>query len=104
MAILVTTDILRELAAFRSEQGCADGRVDTLLLEERGPRPAWECAQCGRPAAEAGSCRLDGATLVQRPDGADVAIHQGLAHGGDVVHLGAGALGGVDGIGALTRF
>jgi peptide chain release factor subunit 1 len=80
------------------------GRVDTLLLEERASRPAWQCPRCDRPSASGGACPLDGQTLVERGDGADLAIHQTLLHGGEVVRLGAGALGDVDGIGSLTRF
>jgi peptide subunit release factor 1 (eRF1) len=82
----------------------SDARVDTLLVEEGASSRAWECPQCGRASADGGSCPLDGAKLEERDDAADLALHQTLAHGGDVVRLGAGALGDAKGIGALLRF
>ncbi len=85
-------------------EAASDGRVGVLLLAERAARPAWRCPDCGRAAAEAGACPLDGTTLEERADGTDLAIHQTLAHGGTLVQLGAGALDDVDGIAALLRF
>lgn len=85
-------------------EAASDGRVGVLLLAEREPRPAWRCPECGRAAAEPGACALDGAQLEERADGADLAIHLTLAHGGTLVGLGAGALDDVDGIAALLRF
>jgi peptide chain release factor subunit 1 len=82
----------------------ADGRVEVLLLEERADREAWQCPRCGRGSARSGNCPLDGSTLVRRDDGADVAVHGVLAHGGTILSLGSGALGDGEGIGALLRF
>src|SRR6185437_1952617 len=82
----------------------SDARVDVLLLEENASREAWECPTCGRGSARSGNCPLDGSTLEHRDDGADVAVHGVLAHGGTVLALGAGALVDADGIGAVLRF
>jgi peptide subunit release factor 1 (eRF1) len=82
----------------------SDARVDTLLLEEAATTRAWECPQCGRASADGGSCPLDGTKLEERDDAADLALHRTLAHGGSVVRVGAGALDGAKGIGALLRF
>jgi peptide subunit release factor 1 (eRF1) len=82
----------------------SDARVSVLLVDESAQREAWECPQCGRASADGGSCPLDGTKLEKVPDGADLAMHQTLAHGGTVVHLGAGALGDASGIAALLRF
>lgn len=81
-----------------------DARVEVLLLEEDANREAWECPACGRGSARSGNCPLDGATLEHRADGADVAVHGVLSHGGTVLALGAGALVDADGIGAVLRF
>jgi peptide chain release factor subunit 1 len=85
-------------------QAASDARIDVLLVEEAAPRPAWQCPQCGRASAEAGECPLDGTTLEQVSDGADLAVHQTLANGGTIVRVGSGALGDADGIAALLRF
>jgi hypothetical protein len=68
-------------------------------------REAWQCPTCGRGSAQSGNCPLDGSTLERSDDGADVAVHGVLTHGGTVVELGPGALGNTaEGIGALLRF
>ncbi|HEX7082678.1 MAG TPA: Vms1/Ankzf1 family peptidyl-tRNA hydrolase [Gaiellaceae bacterium] len=82
----------------------ADARVDVLLLEENATREAWQCPVCGRGSASGGNCPLDGATLEQCEDGADVAVHGVLGHGGTVLALGSGALADAAGVGALLRF
>jgi peptide chain release factor subunit 1 len=82
----------------------SDGRVELLLVEERASREAFRCPECGRAAAEAGSCPVDGATLEPRADGLDLAAHHVLAMGGAIAIHGSGALTGHDGIGALLRF
>jgi peptide subunit release factor 1 (eRF1) len=82
----------------------SDARVEVLLLEEQPPRQAWQCPQCGRASADGGKCPLDGTKLEEEPDGADLAIHQTLLHGGSVVRLGADGLGDAAGIAALLRF
>jgi hypothetical protein len=75
-----------------------------LLLAPGTARAAWRWPQCGRASADGGKCQLDGTKLEPRDDGADLAIHHTLAHGGTVIRVGAGALGDADGIGALLRF
>jgi peptide chain release factor subunit 1 len=82
----------------------SDARVSVLLVDETAKREAWECPQDGRGYADGGNCPLDGAKLERVPDGADLAIHQTLAHGGTIVRLGSGALGDASGIAALLRF
>jgi peptide chain release factor subunit 1 len=84
----------------------SDGRVDVLLLEgkSRTARAAWSCPRCGRASADGGRCPLDDARLEETEDGADLALHRVLAHGGSIVTLGAGALGDSAGIAALLRF
>lgn len=84
-------------------EAASDARVETLLLTSGGPaRSGYRCPQCGRGAAEAGSCPLDG-TPLEEHDARDVAIHETLAHGGTVLTVGGDLLGG-EGVGALLRF
>jgi|SRR5579862_270981 len=109
----------RKLTRFRQELGrggraaggwqetldaAADGRVDVLLVEERADRPVWQCPRCERAYVDAGRCPVDDGELAERPDGADIAVHQALAGGGSVLRLAPGALPGAGGIGALLRF
>jgi len=82
----------------------SDARVEVLLVEPNVERPAWRCPRCGRASADGGKCPLDDTKLAERPDAADLAIHQTLLHGGTVVQVGQGRLGDADGIGALLRF
>ena len=81
-----------------------DARVEVLLLEPTAERPAWRCPRCGRASADGGKCPLDDTKLAERPDAADLAIHQSLLHGGTVLQVGQGTLGEADGIAALLRF
>ena len=86
-------------------EAASDARVELLLFQEGANRRAWQCPACGRAAAEAGACPLDGTAMESRDDGLDVAVHQTLAHGGDVLALRHQRdLDPVDGIGALLRF
>jgi peptide chain release factor subunit 1 len=86
-------------------EAASDGRVEVLLCAERAQRAVWQCPRCGRAAAEAGSCPLDGTELVRRDDGLDVAMHQTLLHGGSVwVVREHQDLEPLEGIGALLRF
>ena len=86
-------------------ESASDGRVETLLFQEGTRRPAWECPRCGRAAAEAGECPLDGTPLEARDDGLDVALHQTLSHGGSAWAIRRHRdLDPVEGIGALLRF
>jgi peptide chain release factor subunit 1 len=88
-------------------EAASDARVDTLFLEERAEHPAFVCPREGRAYADDGECPLDGSRLERRDDGANVAVHRVVGHGGRVVLVGAGALGAsnaVGGIAALLRF
>lgn len=85
-------------------EAASDARVDLLLVEEGAEARAWECPQCGRASADGGSCPLDGTKLEERDDAGDLAMHQTLANGGDIVRVGSGALGDAKGIAAILRF
>jgi peptide chain release factor subunit 1 len=83
-------------------EAAADTRVDVLLLGDGANSVVWQCPVDRRAYVEDGTCPVDGAALVERPDGADVAVHLALAEGGTVMRFGAGRV--PDGIGALLRF
>jgi peptide chain release factor subunit 1 len=86
-------------------EAASDGRVELLLFHERADRPAYRCPACGRAAASAGSCPLDGTQLEPVDAGLDLAVHQTLAHGGAVWAIKHhDDLAPVEGIGALLRF
>jgi peptide chain release factor subunit 1 len=86
-------------------EAASDGRVELLLFTEGMKRKAWQCPQCGRGAAEAGECPLDGAAMQEVDNGLDVAVQRTLAHGGDVLVISVHRdLDPVEGIGALLRF
>jgi peptide chain release factor subunit 1 len=86
-------------------EAASDGRVDLLLFEDGAERRAWECPACGRVAAEAGNCPLDGTRMEESRDGLDLAVHQTLAHGGTVWALRQRQdLEPVEGIGAVLRY
>src|SRR5918994_905488 len=83
----------------------SDGRVETLLFQDGVDREAFQCPACGRVAAEAGKCPLDGTSLEPHEGGLDLAVHQTLAHGGMVWAVrGRQDLQPVEGIGALLRY
>jgi peptide chain release factor subunit 1 len=86
-------------------EAASDGRVEVLLFGEGVDRPAWRCPQCGRAAAAAGKCPLDGTEMEERSEGLDLAVHQTLVHGGRVWSVqGGDALSAAEGIGALLRY
>lgn len=86
-------------------EAASDGRVELLLVQDGSAREAYSCPRCGRAAAVAGECPLDGVELERQPNAVDVALRQTLAHGGTVLTVGdALDLGRADGIGALLRF
>ena len=86
-------------------EAASDARVETLLFGEGATRRAFECPSCGRALAEAGECPLDGTPLEERENGLDLAVHQTLAHGGELVAVGHhDDLEPAEGIGALLRF
>jgi peptide chain release factor subunit 1 len=82
----------------------SDGRVEVLLLQEGVNRQVWECPACARASADGGKCPVDGTRLEEAKDGADLAVHQTLAHGGGPIRLGAGALPDGLEIAALLRY
>ena len=86
-------------------EAASDGRVEVLLFQDGAARTAWQCPQCGRAAAEGGACPLDGTRMEERDDALDLAVHQTLAHGGNVLALRHHRdLDPVEGIGALLRY
>jgi peptide chain release factor subunit 1 len=86
-------------------EAASDGRVDCLLAQEGANRGGWQCPQCGRVAAAAGACPLDGTAMEASDAGFDLAVHQTLAHGGTIwVVQHHRDLEPVEGIGALLRF
>ena len=86
-------------------EAASDSRVDVLLLKGGATRMAYQCPGCGRASARAGECPLDGTQLEATPDGADLAVHQTLTHGGSILAIeGSPDLDPVEGIGALLRF
>jgi peptide chain release factor subunit 1 len=86
-------------------EAVSDARTDVLLYTPTADRDAFECPECGRLAADAGACPLDGSEMVQRDTGLDLAVRRTLGHGGTVWALSHSRdLDGVGGIGALLRF
>ena len=86
-------------------EAASDGRVDLLLFHDGADHEAWQCPACGRVAAEAGNCPLDGTQMEESRDGLDLAVHQTLAHGGTVWALRQRQdLDPVEGIGAVLRY
>jgi peptide chain release factor subunit 1 len=86
-------------------EAASDGRVELLLFHDGADHQAWQCPACGRVAAEAGNCPLDGTQMEESRDGLDLAVHQTLAHGGTVWALRQRQdLDPVEGIGAVLRY
>jgi peptide subunit release factor 1 (eRF1) len=86
-------------------EAASDGRVDVLLYRDGIERAAWRCPACGRLAAEAGTCPLDGTRMEERDAGLDLAVHQTLSTGGTIMPVTAGRdLDPVEGIAALLRY
>ena len=81
----------------------SDGRVELLLVAAGPKHEAFRCPQCGRAEASAGSCPLD-ETQLEPGDGAELAVHQTLAHGGSIVKVLGPELDDAEGVGALLRF
>ncbi len=85
-------------------EAVSDGRVETLLYEERANRPAFRCPACGRLQLDGGKCPLDGTELEEHVDGIDLVVHQTLAHGGAALVTAGRDLEPVGGIGAILRY
>ena len=86
-------------------EAASDGRVELLLFQEGVDHAAYRCPACGRASASGGSCPLDGTSLEQTDAGLDLAVHQTLAHGGEVWAMRHQQdLAPVEGVGALLRF
>jgi peptide chain release factor subunit 1 len=86
-------------------EAASDARVDCLLFQEGAGSSASVCPACGRVSVSGGRCPLDGTEMEDRTDGLDLAVHQVLVHGGQVLALRHRQdLEPVGGIGALLRF
>jgi peptide chain release factor subunit 1 len=86
-------------------EAASDGRVEVLLFQDGVDHAAFRCPACGRASATGGSCPLDGTSLERTDAGLDLAVHQTLAHGGEVWAIRHQPdLAPVEGIGALLRF
>jgi peptide subunit release factor 1 (eRF1) len=86
-------------------EAASDARIERLLFQEGVEHSAWVCPACGRVSVDGGRCPLDGTEMEQRDEGLDLAVHQVLAHGGQVLALRHRQdLEPVGGIGALLRF
>jgi hypothetical protein len=86
-------------------EAASDGRVELLLFQDGVDHAAHRCPACGRASLSGGSCPLDGTALEPTDAGLDLAVHQTLAHGGEVWAMRHQQdLAPVEGIGALLRF
>ena len=86
-------------------EAASDGRVELLLHSPGIQRDAFRCPACGRAAAAATTCPLDGTTMEHRDDGHDLAVRLTLAYGGDLLAVEHRRdLDPVEGIGAILRF
>ena len=86
-------------------EAVSDARVEVLVVADGRDRTVWQCPSCGRAAAQAGECPLDGIPMEERAHGTDVAIHLALANGGTVQSVRHhDDLAPAEGIGALLRF
>jgi peptide chain release factor subunit 1 len=86
-------------------EAASDGRVECLVFQEGVDHPACQCPACGRVSLHGGRCPLDGTEMERREEGLDLAVHQVLAHGGQVLALRHRAdLEPTDGIGAILRY
>ena len=86
-------------------EAASDGKVEQLLFQEGVDRQVWQCPQCGRLAASAGECPLDGTSMKDERTGLDLAVHQTLVFGGTVLAIRHSSdLEPVEGIGALLRY
>ena len=82
----------------------SDARVETLLAHPGRARPVWRCPSCGRAAAAAGDCPLDGEAMEEVSDGLGVAVELALGNGGTVWIADGPDLGPAEGIGAILRY
>ena len=83
----------------------SDGRVELLLHQAGVQKEGYRCPACGRAAAAATGCPLDGTTMEQRDDGLDLAVRLTLAYGGDLLAVESRRdLDPVEGIGAILRY
>jgi peptide chain release factor subunit 1 len=86
-------------------EAASDGRVEILLYQAGVQRDGYRCPACGRVAAGAATCPLDGTTMEHRDDGLDLAVRSTLAYGGDLLAVETRQdLEPVEGIGAVLRF
>ena len=85
-------------------EAASDGRIELLLHQLGVQKDAYRCPACGRAAATAITCPLDGTSMEHRDDGLDLAVRLTLAYGGDLLAVERQDLDPVEGIGAILRF
>jgi peptide chain release factor subunit 1 len=86
-------------------EAASDGRVECLVFQEGVEHSACQCPACGRVSLQGGRCPLDGTEMEERGEGLDLAVHQVLAHGGQVLAVRHRQdLEPAGGIGAILRF
>jgi peptide chain release factor subunit 1 len=86
-------------------EAASDGRAECLVFQEGVEHAACQCPACGRVSVQGGRCPLDGTEMEHRDEGLDLAVHQVLAHGGQVLALRHRPdLEPVGGIGAILRY
>ena len=85
-------------------EAASDGRVECLVFQEGVEHVAAQCPACGRVSLSGGRCPLDGTEMEKRDEGLDLAVHQVLAHGGQVLALRRPELEPVGGIGSILRY
>jgi len=86
-------------------EAASDSRVECLVFQEGVEHAAHQCSACGRVSVHGGRCPLDGTEMERRQEGLDLAVHQVLAHGGQVLALRYRPdLEPVGGIGGILRY
>ena len=102
---VVGKDALAAAGWAETLEAASDGRVELLLHQAGVQKDAYRCPACGRAAAAATTCPLDGTTMEHRDDGLDLALRLALAYGGELLTVERRRdLDPVEGIGAILRF
>jgi peptide chain release factor subunit 1 len=83
-------------------EAAAAGAVEAALVDGSS-REAWMCPLCGRGSLRAGTCPLDGTTLVDDPGGAlEIVVRGTIAARGEVRRV--DGLDDTEGVAVLLRF